>query len=89
MGDNSNGANDRNIKTVAGFLASALDLEDKITGSCYQDYLDRSAWPDSLEENTFRKIQGYLTTLITDTEQHTKDFLSLQEKLNRDDREQD
>ena len=88
MDDNFREPDERNIKTVAGFLASALELEDKITNSSYQDYLNRSAWPDRLEESAFRKIQGYLTTLITDTEQHTKDFISLQEKFNSDDREQ-
>jgi len=76
------GNNDKiNHDLIAGFLASALDLEDKMSGNVYGEYLKRVIWPPDLEEEEFEIIKEYLNVLIQETEQHKKAFLSLQNKL--------
>ena len=69
-------------KVIAGFLASALDIEDTMSLNVYGDFLDRQSWPANLEEEAFQTIRNFLTTLIQDTEAHKKTFLELKNKLN-------
>jgi len=59
-------------KTIAGYLASALDMEEQISGGVYQDYLDAKNWPANLKPKSFKTIRDYLTILIKDTEKHKK-----------------
>ena len=72
------------VKVIAGFLASALDIEDTMSLKVYGDFLDRQSWPANLTEEAFQTIRNFLTTLIQDTEAHKKTFLELKNKLNND-----
>ncbi|MHC4543574.1 MAG: hypothetical protein ACYTDW_02350 [Planctomycetota bacterium] len=58
--------------TLAGFLASALDMEDEISNSVYKDYMDPDNWPAGMDLNVFQEIRKRLTTLIEDTRRHRK-----------------
>jgi len=58
--------------TVGGMLASALNMEDEISGGVYQDYLDRKRWPEQLDDETFAEITKRLTVLVEDTTKHKK-----------------
>jgi hypothetical protein len=69
---------------VAGLLLSALDMEDEIAHSVYQDYMDRKNWPASLKDATFEEIRKHLTTLLDDTQRHRTMIRHLQSKLDRD-----
>ena len=57
-------------KTIAGFLASAMDMEDEISNSVYRDYMDPARWPDDIDMDVFHEIRKHLTTLIEDTQRH-------------------
>jgi len=59
-------------KTVAGYIASALDMEERLSMGVYRDYLDPKNWPADLEPEAFNTIEGYLTILLKDTEKHKK-----------------
>jgi len=59
----------------------ALDLEDRMSGSVYGDYLEKDMWPVSLKEESFETIKKLLMTLIDGTEKHKKEFLKLRNKL--------
>jgi Mg2+ and Co2+ transporter CorA len=71
-------------QSIAGLLLSALDMEDEIAHSVYQDYMDRKNWPASLKDGTFEEIQKHLTTLLNDTQRHRTMIKHLQSKLDRD-----
>ena len=71
-------------KTVAGFLASALEMEEKVSNSVYRDYLDPANWPADLERDVFRKIKKHLTVLIQDTEKHKKILSALTKQYGND-----
>jgi len=71
-------------QSVAGLLLSALDMEDEIAHSVYQDYMDRKNWPASLKDETFEEICKHLTTLLNDTQRHRTMIKHLQSKLDRD-----
>lgn len=58
--------------TLAGFLASALDMEDEISNGVYKDYMDLDNWPAGMDLNVFQEIRKHLTTLIEDTRRHRK-----------------
>jgi hypothetical protein len=58
--------------TLAGFLASALDMEDEITAGVYQDYMDMDNWPAGIDLDVFQKIRKHLMVLIKDTRRHQK-----------------
>ena len=64
-------------KTLAGWLASALDMEELISNSVYRDYLDPANWPVDLKPDVFQKIKEHLTVLIQDTKRHRKILLAL------------
>ncbi len=71
-------------KTVANFLASALDMEDRISNSVYRDYMDEKYWPKNLKPEIFKNIQDYLNILIEDTDKHRKTILGLMQKYGDD-----
>jgi len=70
----------KEVKIIAGFLVSALDIEDDMSDSVYGEYLSRETWPDNLDEEVFEMIKNLLTTLIEETEGHKKAFLELANK---------
>jgi hypothetical protein len=71
-------------ETLAGFLASALDMEDEISNSVYKDYMDPDNWPPGLDLNVFRQIRKHLNILIQDTRRHRKIILGLIKKYGKD-----
>jgi hypothetical protein len=73
--------NKKNIKVIAGFLASALDLEDEMGQEIYGSFLNESAWPDNLDPEAFKEIKLLLAVLINETEEHKKTFSDLQKQL--------
>ena len=58
--------------TIGGMLASALNMEDEISGGVYQDYLDRKRWPEQLDDETYAEVAKRLTVLVEDTVKHQK-----------------
>ena len=68
-------------KTISGILLSALDMEDDIAHSVYQDYMDRQNWPADIKDNIFEEIRKILTVLLDDTLRHKKIIKALQLKL--------
>ena len=74
---NINNPADNRAKRLAGFLASALDMEDEISNSVYKDYVNAKNWPKTLKPEAFQKIKEYLTILIEDTRRHRKIILGL------------
>ncbi len=75
-------ADDGEVKLIGSYIASAMDIEDKILVSSYIDYLDRKSWPAGLDRQAFEAITKYLTLLIKDTRMHQQMFLNLQNRLN-------
>ena len=71
--------------TVQGLLLSALDMEDEIAHSVYQDYLERKNWPADLKDEIFEEIQKYLTTLLEETDRHRNIIKQLQSKPGQND----
>ncbi len=71
-------------ETLAGFLASALDMEDEISNSVYKDYMDPDNWPSGMDLDIFQEIRKNLTTLIEDTRRHRKIVLGLVQKYGKD-----
>lgn len=71
-------------KTLANFLASALDMEDEISGSVYKDYMGAKYWPKNLKPEIFQNIKQYLNVLIEDTRKHRKIILGLMQKYGQD-----
>jgi rubrerythrin len=69
------------VKVIADFLATALDIEDKMSGEVYGTFLKRERWPPRLEDQTFQNIKKFLTALIEDTERHRQIFSNLIQKL--------
>jgi hypothetical protein len=59
-------------ETIGGILASALTMEDQISGGVYEDYMRREDWPGPLDEEVFGEIHRRLTTLVEDTKKHQK-----------------
>jgi hypothetical protein len=78
--ENAN-AQSQKHKTISGILLSALDMEDEIAHSIYQDYMDRKNWPSYLEDEIFEEIRNHLTTLLDDTQRHRNIIKHLQSKL--------
>lgn len=69
-------------KVIAGFLASALDIEDNMSKEVYSEFLDRGSWPKQLSDDCFQEIKSLLDILIKDTEEHKKMFLNLKNQSN-------
>ena len=71
-------------KILANFLASALDMEDEVSNSVYNDYMDAKNWPKNIKPEVFQSIKRYLTILIEDTRKHRQIILELMQKYGRD-----
>jgi hypothetical protein len=71
-------------KILSNFLASALDLEDEVSNSVYNDYMDAKNWPKNIKPEIFQNIRQYLTVLIEDTQKHKKIVLELMQKYGQD-----
>ena len=71
-------------KTIAGYLASAMDMEDEISNGVYQDYMDLDKWPAGIELDVFQEIRKHLITLIEDTKRHKVIISALIEKYGKD-----
>lgn len=70
--------------TLAGFLASALDMEDEISNEVYKDYMDPDNWPAGMDLNVFQEIRKRLIILIEDTRRHRKTISGLIEQYGKD-----
>ena len=68
-------------ETIAGFLTSALNMEDQISGGVYEDYMRPENWPGGLSDGVFAQIKSRLTTLIRDTKRH-QEILQRLNKVN-------
>lgn len=71
-------------KILAGYIASALDLEDQLLSSMYVDYMKQDAWPAAMKKEAIQSIRTYLEILLGDTEKHKRILLSLQDRLDTD-----
>jgi hypothetical protein len=71
-------------KTLANFLASALEMEDEISNSVYKDYMDAKNWPKNLKPDIFESIKRHLNILIEDTQRHRKIILGLIKQYGQD-----
>jgi hypothetical protein len=67
-------------KLLAGYLASALNMEDEISNGIYADYLDPKNWPEGIAPEVFKQITDRLTVLIDDTKKHKKIIEALAKK---------
>ena len=75
---------ERKPNIIAGYLASAMDMEDEISNSVYRDYMDPVRLPPGIDMDVFQEIQKYLTTLIEDTKRHRINISGLIEKYGKD-----
>ena len=71
--------------TIGGMLASALNMEDEISGGVYRDYLDRKRWPEQIDDETFAEITKRLTVLVEDTIKHQKIIQALVREHGKED----
>jgi Mg2+ and Co2+ transporter CorA len=71
-------------RTLAGLLASSLDMEDEICNGVYKDYMEPNNWPTGMDQNVFKEIQKHLTTLIEDTRRHRKIICGLINQYGKD-----
>ena len=71
-------------KTIAGYLASAMDMEDEISNGVYKDYMDLDNWPAGIDLDVFQEIRKLLTTLIEDTRRHRKIVQGLIKQYGKD-----
>lgn len=69
------------VKIIAGFLASSLDIEDDMSDSVYGEYLSRETWPANLDERVFDMIKNLIMILIEETKEHKRAFLELENKI--------
>ncbi len=72
-------------KTIGGLLVSALDMEDSMAQSVYQDYMDHRNWPAEFKDETYEEIRKNLKTLLDDTRRHIAMIKHLQSKLEQQD----
>jgi hypothetical protein len=71
-------------KILSNYLASALDLEDEVSNSVYNDYMDAKNWPKNIKPEVFQSIKQYLNILIEDTRKHRQIILGLMQKYGQD-----
>lgn len=71
-------------KVIAGFLTSAIDMEDEMSGDVYGEFLSRESWPVLMDEDAFQNIKELLTILIQETARHKKIFSELLNQLKSD-----
>jgi hypothetical protein len=81
---NTSGPDGDSPKTLAGFLSSALSMEDQVSDSVYRDYLDPANWPIDLRPDVFQTITKHLTVLIEDSNKHGKILRALSEQYGND-----
>jgi rubrerythrin len=81
---NANRQDGSSPKTLAGFLTSAIDMEEQVSDSVYRDYLDRANWPIDLKPDVFQTIRKHLTVLIEDSKKHSKILRTLTERYGND-----
>lgn len=74
--------------TLAGVLASALDMEDQMSHSVYREYLNRSLWPAQLSDEAFGQIKEMLTAMLNETAKHERMITTLRKRLTDDERTQ-
>jgi hypothetical protein len=79
-----NSLDDTRPDTISGVLASALNMEDEISGGVYQDYLNPKNWPAELDKDVYLDIRKRLTVLIQGTEKHKKILQGLRREYGRD-----
>lgn len=72
------------VKVIAGFLASAIDMEDEMSGEVYGEFLNRESWPALMDEEAFKNVRELLNILIQETEQHKQVFSALLNNLKTD-----
>jgi hypothetical protein len=80
MGENTNNTNrpvGDKATILAGFFASALDMEEVFSNSVYKDYINVKNWPEGLKLKVFQNIRQCLNTLIEDTQKHKKIIMEL------------
>ena len=65
---------------IGGVLATALNMEDDISGGVYLAYLERSYWPDQLDDEVFAEIAKRINVLIEGTAKHKRILESLVEQ---------
>lgn len=75
-------------KILAGYLATALDMEDQISISVYKDYMDAKNWPKNMPPEISQNIKQYLNVLIEDTRKHRQTVLGLIQNYGEDKRPQ-
>ena len=73
------------IKIIAGFLASSLEIEDDMSSELYGEFLNREIWPSNLSEEIFQVVKKFLTTVIQETEGHKKLFSNLLKEIKNND----
>ncbi len=71
-------------KTMGGVLATALNMEDDLSGGVYTDYLDRRRWPEQLDDEVYAEIEKRLFLLIQGITKHRKILKALVEQYGRD-----
>jgi hypothetical protein len=71
-------------KTLAGLLASSLDMEDEISSGVYKDYMELDNWPAGTDQNVFQEIRKHLAILIEDTLRHRKIIAGLINQYGKD-----
>lgn len=64
-------------RTLGGYLASALDMEERLSGGVYEEYMDIDNWPAGVKRDVFLQVRKHLATLIEDTKRHKKTILAL------------
>lgn len=74
--------------TLAGVLASALDMEDQMSHSVYREYLNRRLWPGNLSDESFGQIKEMLTILLNETAKHERMITTLRTRLTGDEHTQ-
>ncbi len=81
MGMEAEIKNPKKPLTIAGVLASALDMEDEIAHSVYRDYMKRESWPKELSDEAFDTIRKHLTVLLNETSKHRRMIQTLRTRL--------
>lgn len=74
----------RKPPTLAGVLASALDMEDQMSHSVYRECLNRRMWPANLSDESFEQIKELLTILLNETAKHQRMITTLRKRLTDD-----
>ena len=75
-------------QTLAGVLASALDMEEQMSHSVYREYLNRRLWPANLSDESFGQIKEMLTILLNETAKHERMITTLRTRLTGDEHTQ-